>query len=203
MTGISRPRIGTTTLRPDKFFVALIQRMDGNGGISQDRFRAGGGNRYEIARPGQHVFKIIERAGFFVVFNFQVADGGLQPGRPVDEARAAVDESLLIQAHKCFTDSFRQTLVEGETLAFPVAGGADLADLAGNDLVVFRFPRPDPFHKFLAPEFFACDFLGSQQVFFNLQLGGDSGMIRTGHPQGRGYPSCGGSGSSSLPLPRT
>jgi len=79
-------RDGTTQHRhnylpADEFPVAFIIRMDCHRRISQDGFRAGGGdwNKF-VCGSGQHILEIIESAGFLGIFHFQIRDGRLSPG---------------------------------------------------------------------------------------------------------------------------
>ncbi len=171
-------------LLADERSVALVLGVHGHGGIAQDRLGAGGGHGDKVAAAiRQHIFKEVELAHLLGVFHFQVGDGSLETGRPVDQARAAVDQALLEQAHKGLAHRARQALVQGEALAVPVAGGAQAADLAGDHAAVLLLPGPGAAQKLLAPQFLALEaFFG--QLLFHLELGGDAGMVGARHPEG-------------------
>ena len=64
------------------------------------------------------------------VYGFQIGDGGLAAGAPVDHVLAAIDEALFLQAHEGFADGARQAGVHREALARPIEAGAFAPDLA-------------------------------------------------------------------------
>jgi hypothetical protein len=64
-----------------------------------------------------------------VVGDFEVADGGLAAGTPVDDVGAAIDEALLVEADEGFADGDGEAVVHGEVLARPVDGGAEALHL--------------------------------------------------------------------------
>ena len=110
----------------DIFLIALIVRVDGHRGITQYRLGAdrGDGDIFIFCGDGRLpvltaylILKVIECRFFLTVFHLQVGDGGLEARRPVDETRAAVDESFFVEAHKSLPHSAAEPGVQGEALA--------------------------------------------------------------------------------------
>ncbi len=178
-------------LAADELLVALILGVDGHGRIAQDGLGADGRHGDIDLRGLQDlgglwsklVFEVIQRGLLLGVFHFEVRDGGLEARRPVDQARAAIDESLFVEAHEGFAHGAAQAVVEGEALALPVAGGAQAADLSRDLVGVLVFPLPGALEEFLAAQFLARDLLGAQQVTLHHQLRGDARMVGARHPQ--------------------
>ena len=56
----------------DEFFVALVIGMDSHRGIAKDGLGADGRDRDVFIRSRQHIFEIIQRRVFLVVFHFEV-----------------------------------------------------------------------------------------------------------------------------------
>ncbi len=81
-----------------------------------------------------------------------------------------------------FDHRARQPLIQGETLAGPVAGGTQAAQLMQNAAAVRFTPLPDAALKGLAAELMAVGALAAQ-LALNDVLGGDSGMVGARHPQ--------------------
>ena len=105
-------------------------------------------------------------------------------GRPVDQARSAVDESLFVKAHKGFAHRFGESVVQGEALARPITGGAQASDLLGDAAAVFFLPLPGALDEFSRPS--SSRFMPSlASIFLHQHLGGNAGMVGAGHPQGR------------------
>ncbi len=90
-----------------------------------------------------------------------------------------------MQADERFAHRARQAVIQREPLAGPVAGSPQAAELVVDDPAVFAFPLPRPLDEFLTAEFFAGDLVLAQEHLLHLQLGGDPGVVRSGHPQRR------------------
>ncbi len=92
----------------DQIFIAWIFRIDGNAGIAQQGFRAGGSDNqiiFAVCRGRairQRIADMPHRAFAFAVFYFQIGDSGAQFRVPVYQAFATVDQVLFIKAHKNF-----------------------------------------------------------------------------------------------------
>ena len=175
---------GHQHLAADEMPVTLVLRVDGHGGIAQDGFWARGGHRDEFIRVvRQTVLEVIQETRFLRILHLEVRDGGAQAGRPVDHARAAVDQALLVQAHESLAHSARQPGVEREALPRPVARGAQTADLAGDDAAVLLLPGPGAPLELLAAKLVAGEAFFGQRLL-HLELGGDAGVVGAGQPQG-------------------
>ena len=78
----------------------------------------------------------------------------------------------------------RASLVQCKASAGPVAGGAQLLELADDVAAVLLLPVPDPLQKLLASQIVAGEMLVLPQMLLHLDLGGDSGVIGAGEPEG-------------------
>ncbi len=126
-----------------------VSRVHRDGGVTEQGLRAGGGD-HQVAqafgRPGavrQRVAQVPEVALLVMVFHFQVGNGGMELGVPVDQAFAAVDQAVFEQADEGFLDRLGQARIHGEALARPVHRGAQATNLAGDGAAGFFFPLPD------------------------------------------------------------
>ena len=126
----------------DELVISIVFRVHRYSRIAQDRFGADRRHRQITVRAFDEVFEVVQRGIFFAVFHLDVGHGGFEAGRPVDQACAAIDQALIVQAHEGFTHGAAQTFVEREALAIPIARCAKAADLRLNDAAVFRFPVP-------------------------------------------------------------
>ena len=103
---------------------------------------------------------------------------------PVDDAVALIDQALFIQLAECLAHGLGAALIHGEAAAVPVAGHAERLLLLDDAVAVLLFPRPDALQKRVAPEIIAGQALFLAQHLLDLDLRGDAGVIRAGHPQG-------------------
>ena len=162
--------------------VALVVRMDGHGGIAQHGLGTGGGQNQELVGAHDGVLQVPEAALLVLILHLGVGDAGLAVGAPVDDALAAVDQVLIVQILKDLQNRLAAALVHGEALAVPVAGAAQLLQLAHDAVAVLVLPGPGALQEAVA----AQHLLG-QALFLhlghNLGLGGDGSMVGAGHPQ--------------------
>jgi len=91
-----------------------------------------------------------EAAFHFLVNTFEVGDGRVTAGAPVDHVLAAINEAAFVESDEDFADSAGEAGIESETLAGPVAGSADLDHLALDGAAGFGFPFPDAVDELLA-----------------------------------------------------
>ena len=163
--------------------VTLVIWMDGHGGIAQHGLRAGGSQNQEFVGAHDGVLQVPEAALLILIFHLGIGDAGLAVGAPVDDALAAIDQVLVVQILKDLQHRLAAALVHGESLAVPVTGAAQLFQLAHDAVAVLVLPGPGALQKTVATQ----HFLG-QALFLhlghNLGLGGDGGVVGTGHPQG-------------------
>ena len=93
-------------------------------------------------------------------------------GAPVDYSFASVNQTLFVKTAEHFKNSLAATLVKGETLSFPIAGGAHFFELFNNSAAVFFFPFPSTLEEAVSADIFL-----SQALFFhsfnNFCFGGD------------------------------
>ena len=173
----------------DQRLVALVVRVNRDGGIAEHGFRTSGGDDQVVVAfsglgaIGQRVLEVPQEAFLVVVFHFEVGNRRVQLGVPVDQALAAVDQAVFMQAHEGFFHGFRQAVVHGEALAAPVDGRAQAADLTADVAAGLVFPFPDFFQEFLAAQVMTA-LAGGFELAFHQHLGGDTGVVGTRLPQG-------------------
>jgi hypothetical protein len=167
----------------DQRRVAFVGRIDRHGDVAQHGFRTGGGDRQVAAAVGQRVLDVPHRAVFFLRVDFEVGHGRAQHRVPVDQALAAVDQALFVQAHEDFRHRLRTRLVHREVFAVPVGGGAQAAHLAGDGVARLFLPLPDFLDEFFAAEVVARDLLGVQ-LALDHDLGRDAGVVGARDPGG-------------------
>ena len=183
--------------------VARIFRMHHRRGIAEHGFRAGGGDDQVVAGFAQgldavgidfHVFvrhaigqRIADRPHVAVLFlarHFQVGDRGLQHRVPVDQALAAIDQALFVQAHEGFDDGLAGHRVHGEHAARPVAAGAEAAHLPLDGVAGMLLPLPHFLDELVAAQRVAgLAFTGDGEVAAHHHLGGDAGVVGAHLPQ--------------------
>ena len=168
--------------------VALVFGMDGYGSVAEHGFGAGGGYGDEFAGVFSgvvydRVADLPEVAFVLVEDDFEVADGGLAAGTPVDDVGAAINEALRIEADEGFADGDGEIVVHGEVFALPVDGGAEALHLAEDGAAVVALPLPHALDEGFAAELLAAGaFLG--KLALDHHLGGDAGVVGAGEPEG-------------------
>ena len=163
--------------------IAGVIAVDGNGGIAQHGLGTGGSQFQHLAGLLDRVEKVPEAAVLFLILHLGVGNGGVAVGAPVDHAVAAVDQSLVVQAHEHFLDSLRAALVHGKALALPVAAAAQLLQLADDAVAVLGLPCPGALQKTVAADHLLGQALGAHS-FHHLGFGSNGGVVGAGHPQG-------------------
>ena len=136
-----------------------------------------------LAAVRKRIAQVPQRPGFFLRDDFQVGNRGQQFRVPVDQAPAAVDQTLPIQFDEYPFDQCRQIGVHGESLARPVERGAHAAQLPGNDAAVFFLPVPDALDESLASDLFPAGAFGVQ-LPLDHHLGRNAGVVGADLPQG-------------------
>ena len=169
----------------DVLLITRVFRMDSHGRVTRDGFRTGRGDRQVVtAVIRQHIFEVIQRAGFVFVFHLQVGNGRLQLRRPVDDAGTAVHQPFFIQADECFADGLGETFIQGEAFAIPVTGSAQALDLCHDAVMIFVFPFPNLFQELFPAQVLTVNAFFRQSTFHQ-HLGGDPRMVGTRNPEGR------------------
>ena len=173
----------------NQVLITLVFRMHGHGRVTEHGFRPGSGNDQVILAilglraVSQRVTQVPEKAFFFLVFNFQIGDGGVQFRVPVHQPLAAIDKSLVVQADKHFLNGFVEAVVHGEAFVVPVHGIAKAADLAGDGAPGVLFPVPDALDEFFPAQIVAGLVLFRSEFALNHHLGGNAGVVGTNRPQ--------------------
>ena len=173
----------------DQRLVALVFRVHGHGGVAEHGFRASGGDDQVVQAlggllaVGQRITQVPQVALLVVVFHFEVGDGGVELGVPVDQTLTAVDQTVLVQAHEGFFNRLGQTFVHGEALARPVHRAAQATDLPGDGAAGLFLPLPDLLQELLAAQVVAADALGGQ-LALDHHLRGDARVVGARLPQG-------------------
>ena len=117
-----------------------------------------------------------------LVFDLDVAEGGVAARTPADYPVAAVDEIFFIEADEHGPDRLREAFVHGEPFPGPVTGVAEAADLLGDPASGAGLPLPDLLDEGLAPQVVAGQPFDGQFPF-NDVLGRDAGVVGARHPQ--------------------
>ncbi len=135
--------------------VALVGGVYGYGYVAEHGLGAGGGDDDGAGAVGEWIADVVELADALLVLDFEVGDGGLDAGVPVDDVGAAIDEALLVEADEGLVDGGREAVVHGEVLAGPVDGGAEALHLVEDGSAVELAPCPDLFDEGVAAEILA------------------------------------------------
>ncbi len=168
---------------PYQVGVAFVLRVDGHRTVAQHGFRTRGGDSQVALGASQRIVEVPEMALLLFGDYLQVGDRGVQRRIPVDQALAAVNQTLMVQANKHFLHRGAESRIHGEALARPVQGGAQAPQLACDSTAGLFLPLPDFFDKFFATQVMATDAL-CFQLSLHHHLRGDAGVICAYLPQG-------------------
>ncbi len=102
---------------PDHFTVSLVFGIYRHGGIAQHRFRSRGRYGYGTGAVLKRITKIIKFALLRLAQNLEIGKHGLIVRTPIDDAIAAINHSIVVQAHERFAHGARKILVHGEPFA--------------------------------------------------------------------------------------
>ena len=116
-----------------------------------------------------------------LVLRLVVGDGGSAVGAPVDDALAAVDQTVVVPVAEDLADRLGVLVVHGEALAVEVHRAPHALDLLNDGAAVLVGPVPAGVDELVAPDLQAGDALGFQ-LLVNLCLRGDTGMVRAEDP---------------------
>src|SRR5439155_8624677 len=92
------------------------------------------------------------------------------------------DEPLVVEPHEGLADGADQVVVQREAQTRPVAGGAELLELADDGAARLLFPRPHAAHELLAAEVVLALALGGE-LALDHDLRGDAGVIGARLPE--------------------
>ena len=90
----------------DKVLVALVFGVNGNGLVTEKRFRTGRCNDDAFSAVSGRIADLPKVARSFLAFDFKVAHRTLQLRIPVHEALAAVDETFTVKLNEGLFDDF-------------------------------------------------------------------------------------------------
>ena len=90
----------------DQVRVTLVARIDRDRGIAQQCFRTRGGDHHVTFAVGARITDVPELSVFLFRHDFEVGQGGVQHGVPVDQAFAAVDQLVVVEVDKHFSHRF-------------------------------------------------------------------------------------------------
>ena len=162
--------------------VTLVVRMDGDARIAEHRLRARRRDLDVLARLALDLIaQMPEMALLRLVLDLDVRDGRVAGRAPVRDARALIDQSFFIEAHKDFADGAAAALVHREALAVPVERGAERTQLEHDAAAELLLPVPDALEELLAAELIAVRALLAQRALY-LRLRRDAGVIATRDP---------------------
>jgi len=102
---------------------------------------------------------------------------------PVDQAFAAVNQVIFIQADEYFLHCVRQAFVHSETFFVPVDRVTQTAHLRSDSATGFGFPFPDFFDEGIAAHGVTIRQAGGSQFTLDHHLGGNTGVVGTDLPQ--------------------
>ena len=132
--------------------IPVIVRMHRDGHVGENRLRPLGGDGDTGTPIGAGVPHVPQLRLHLLVLHLQVGDGAAVSRTPVHHALAAVDESLVVQAHEGFNDRAGIGGIQREDEAVPVTGKSHTFELLDNDVAVLVFPPPHPLLELLAPQ---------------------------------------------------
>ena len=174
-----------------------VIRVDGDGGITQDGLRTGGRHLDELGRAlspfatapfplgsipivvEDGIADMPEVAGPLLGLHLQVRDRAGATRAPVDQVRAAVDHSLLVEAHERGAHSVAQALVERKALPLPVARDTQPLVLLGDAPQGFVGPGPAAFDELFPAQIVTGEPLLAQFSLYHV-LSSDACVIRAG-----------------------
>ena len=110
-------------------FVPIVVGMDNDILIAEFGFGAGGADHKGT------VLKVIKVGFFFATLHFVVGDGGLKFRIPVDDARTAVNDAVIVHFFECGVDGVVANVIQGVRFATPVKRSAHFFALIDNGVM--------------------------------------------------------------------
>ena len=136
----------------DERRVAFVARMHGDRRIAEHRFRA---RRRHFDRERtilRRVANLPEEPVALFVVDFGIGERRLRNRIPVDQPRAAVNQTLAIQRDEHFDDRSRKRRIHRKTVARPVRSETEFAERFVNRVAVLLAPTPRACDERAAPE---------------------------------------------------
>ena len=161
-----------------------VLRGDSDARVAEHGLGARGGDDdvvLAVNRLGQRVAQVPQVALLVLILGLVVRDSGGAVGAPVDDALAAVDQTVVVPVAEDLAHGLRVVLVHGKSLVIEVDGAAHALDLLDDDAAVLVGPIPAGVDKLIAADLQAADAL-ALELLVDLSLRGDTGVVGTEHP---------------------
>ena len=161
-----------------------VLRGDGDARVAEHGLGARGGDDdvvLAVDRLGQRIAQVPQMALLVLVLGLVVRDGGGAVGAPVDDALAAVDQTVVVPVAEDLAHGLRVVLVHSKALVIEVNGAAHTLDLLDDDAAVLVGPIPASVDKLVATDLQAANAL-ALELLVDLGLRGDTGVIGSEHP---------------------
>ena len=168
--------------------MALVVRIDADGGIGHDGFRTGGRDHEELVSGisfpvGNIIPQMIEVALGVLMDHFIVADGSKRFRVPVDHPDALVNPALLVEVNKRIDHRLGQSRFHRKARPVPVTGSAQFPQLVQNDSAMLLFPCPGMLQELFPGQVVLGNALGLQ-LGHDLRFGRNGSMVRSRYPAG-------------------
>ena len=161
-----------------------VLRGDSHARVAEHGLGARGGDDdvvLAVDRLGQRVAQVPQMALLVLVLGLVVRDSGGAVGAPVDDALAAIDQTIVVPVTEDLAHGLRVVLVHGKALVIEVDGAAHALNLLDDDAAVLVGPIPAGVDKLVATDLQATDAL-LFKLLVDLGLRGDTGVIGSEHP---------------------
>src|SRR6185503_5223409 len=167
--------------------IALVIRVNSHGYVPEHRLRARGRNRQRLAGvlpilSNDRIPDLPEMPLVLVIDNFEIADRSLAAWAPVHDVGAAIDQPLLVELYKSFTNGDGEPLVHGEVFATPVDRRTQALHLAQDRAAIVFAPFPHALDKGVSPHLLPRAAL-AHNLAFHQHLGSDTGVVRAWNPE--------------------
>ena len=161
-----------------------VLRRDGDARVAEHGLGARGGDDdvvLAVDRLGQRVAQVPQVALLVLVLGLVVRDSSGAVRAPVDDALAAVDQTIVVPVAEHLAHGLGVVLVHGEALVVEVDGAAHTLDLLDDDAAVLVGPIPAGVDKLIAADLQAANAL-ALELLVDLGLRSDTGMVGAEHP---------------------
>ena len=177
--------------------VAGIRGVHRHRRVAEHGFGAGGGHHQVIdgvlaggrgrgrsvrRQRDERIAQMPEGAVHLLHLHLQIAHRRARSGAPIDQIFAAIDQALLMQAHKRFHHRLVQARIEGEALPLPVHRIAEAPQLSHDRAAAFRLPGPGALKKSIAAQVVLAGAFGLELLLED-RLHGDRGVVGTRQTQ--------------------
>ena len=170
------------TLFANDGLIALVVGVNGNSGIAEHGFRAGGRNNNVAASIDQRITNVPEIAGLVLIFNLGVGQRRGAVRTPIDDAASLIYQALFIERDKNLAYRLRAALIHCQARSVPIAGSAELFLLLDDAVAIFVLPVPNAVKKLFTSQIEAGKPLIAQSLL-NLYLSCNARMVGAGKPK--------------------